>query len=102
MKRREYAGGIEWFMPSKRTNGIRQQVRKIVLVIFDQATLLDIAGPMQVFNDARLDNGDLAYQVTLASAAGGPVVTDTGVVLDSERIDEAMSLWCQRGGFEGN
>ena len=78
-------------MPSKSATAIRQQVRKVVLVIFDQAKLLDIVGPLQVFNDACLEDGTPAYQVTLASEAGGPITTDTGVVLASERIDEAMA-----------
>ena len=65
--------------------------RKVVIVIFDQAKLLDIAGPMQVFNDARFEDGSRAYDVVLASEDGGPVSTDTGMVMASERIDDVLS-----------
>lgn len=60
-------------------------------MVFDQAKLLDITGPLQVFNDARLDDGSRAYQIVLASEYGGPVTTDTGVVLASQKIDDAMA-----------
>jgi len=60
-------------------------------VIFDQAKLLDITGALQVFNDACLADGRRAYQVILASEAGGPVTTDTGLVLDSKSIAKAMA-----------
>ncbi|MGO7184517.1 GlxA family transcriptional regulator [Rhizobium brockwellii] len=65
--------------------------RKVVLVIFDRSKMLDVTGPLQVFNDARLEDGNPAYEVILASETGGPVTTDTGVTLDSERIDDVMA-----------
>ena len=46
-----------------------------------------LSGPLQAFSDARFGNGRPAYQVTLASEAGGPVVTDTGVRLETVRLD---------------
>lgn len=68
----------------------RSERRTVVLVLFDQAKLLDITGPLQVFNDARLDDGRPAYQLTLASEAGGPISTDTGVAIDSVPLAVAM------------
>lgn len=65
--------------------------RKVVLVVFDRSKLLDVTGPLQVFNDARLEDGNPAYEVILASETGGPIATDTGVMLDSERIDDVMA-----------
>ncbi|MBY2907674.1 helix-turn-helix domain-containing protein [Rhizobium leguminosarum] len=65
--------------------------RKVVLVVFDRSKMLDVTGPLQVFNDARLEDGNPAYDVILASEAGGPIATDTGVMLDSERIDDVMT-----------
>ncbi|NTH68535.1 helix-turn-helix domain-containing protein [Agrobacterium rhizogenes] len=65
--------------------------RKVVLVVFDRSKMLDVTGPLQVFNDARLEDGNPAYEVILASETGGPITTDTGVTLDSERIDDVMA-----------
>ena len=78
-------------MTSKSATATGQELRKVVLVIFDQAKMLDIVGPLQVFHDACLDDGNPAYQVTLASETGGPVTTDTGVDLASELADDAMA-----------
>lgn len=65
--------------------------RKVVIIIFDQAKLLDIAGPLQVFTDARFADGSRAYDVVLASEEGGPVSTDTGMVMASERLEDVLS-----------
>src|SRR6187402_21062 len=77
-------------MPSNAARAVRQKARDVVLVIFEQTKLLDVVGPLQVFNDALLEDGSPAYRVTLASETGGAVMTDAGVTLASERIDRAM------------
>ncbi|MGT2489188.1 GlxA family transcriptional regulator [Methylobacterium oryzae CBMB20] len=77
-------------MTQENTASPYRPSRKIVLVIFHEAKSLDVIGPMQVFNDAVLEDGRKAYEVKLASAEGGPVTTDTGVTLQSEPIDAAM------------
>src|SRR5258707_1436991 len=48
---------------------------------------MDISGPLQAFSDARFGNGRSAYQVTLASEIGGTIVTDTGVKVETVRLD---------------
>ena len=55
----------------------------MVLVVFPGTKLLDVAGPLQVFQDARSTNGEPAYKITLASLAGGPITTDTCIMLDT-------------------
>jgi transcriptional regulator GlxA family with amidase domain len=65
--------------------------RKVVIIMFDQAKLLDVAGPLQVFSDARFADGSRAYDVVLASEEGGPVSTDTGMVMASERLEDVLS-----------
>ena len=63
-------------------------MRTIVIVAFDRAQLLDIAGPLQVFASAR----DLAagrglpdpYAITVVSPAGGAVATSSGLALVTE------------------
>lgn len=73
-------------MPSKSAKADGSFPRHVVIVLFDGAKLLDIAGPMQVFNDARDGEGHRGYRVTLASASGGSIMTDTGVALATEHL----------------
>ncbi|MFS2177123.1 DJ-1/PfpI family protein [Rhizobium pisi] len=67
-----------------------QRARKIVFVIFDQVKLLDIAGPLQVFSDARLADGGSAYDLVVASELGGAVATDSGMVLASQALSDVL------------
>ena len=57
--------------------------REIVLLAFDRAQLLDIAGPLQVFATTRelLAERGLAdpYALVVASAEGGMVATSAGL-----------------------
>jgi transcriptional regulator GlxA family with amidase domain len=64
--------------------------RKIVIVTYKGAKLMDISGPLQAFNDALCEDGRPAYQVVLASESGGPVPSDTGVKLETLRLNEAV------------
>ncbi len=83
--------GIYGIMSSKPAPRIAaQERRKVVIATVAQAKLLDIAGPLQVFTDARHEDGRHAYNVVLASEKGGPVSTDCGVVLASERLEEVL------------
>lgn len=72
-----------------RTDG--QRPRKVVVVAYDGAKLLDVSGPLQAFSEASFEGGEPAYQVILASASGGPVVTDTGVKLETVRLDGTVA-----------
>lgn len=63
--------------------------RKIVIAAYDGAKLMDISGPLQAFHDACHDDGTPAYEVLLVSEAGGPVTTDTGIRLETLRLDDA-------------
>ncbi|MEN9867789.1 MAG: hypothetical protein RL748_3379 [Pseudomonadota bacterium] len=55
--------------------------RDIAFVLFHQTKLIDVAGPVQVFNDARLPCGERAYRLLLVSEQGGSVETDTGFAM---------------------
>ena len=65
-------------------------MRRIVIVAFDRAQLLDLAGPVQVFATSR----DLAarhglpdpYEVVVLSPAGGAIATSSGVWLLTEPL----------------
>ncbi|MEM7060199.1 MAG: GlxA family transcriptional regulator [Pseudomonadota bacterium] len=59
--------------------------RNVVFFIYPGIKLLDLAGPMQVFNDARRPGGAApAYRTALTSVDGNEVNTDTPVSLRSE------------------
>lgn len=74
-------------MPSKRDKSTSQAPRTVVLVAYEGAKLMDITGPLQAFSDARYDDGRRAYRVVLVSELGGPVTSDTGVRLETTRLD---------------
>src|SRR6516225_2197969 len=67
-----------------------QAPRKVVIVAYDGAKLMDISGPLQAFSDACFEDGRPAYHVVLTSEAGGPVLTDTRVKLETVRFDDAV------------
>jgi transcriptional regulator GlxA family with amidase domain len=60
-----------------------------VIVAYEHAKLMDITGPFQAFSDARMEDGRPAYRVVLVSEAGGSVATDTGLRLETTRLDSA-------------
>ena len=61
----------------------------IAVFVFDGAKLLDAAGPLQVFADARHDSAP-AYRTALVSLGGGPVATDAGVSLSTEPLSPLL------------
>lgn len=54
-----------------------QTHRTVALLLFEGTKLLDFAGPLQVFSDAKLSNGAKVYDVHLLSERGGSIWTDT-------------------------
>ena len=78
-------------MPSFSANP-ESPTRNIVFAVFHRAKLIDVAGPLQVFNDAKLPSGSRAYRVYLVSQSGGPVATDTGICLETEPFTSCDGL----------
>ncbi|MCV9936830.1 GlxA family transcriptional regulator [Boseaceae bacterium BT-24-1] len=64
---------------------------RVVIVLFPRTKLLDVTGPLQVFNDAKHPDGSRVYEITLASEHGGPVETDAGLPLPSVTLAEATA-----------
>lgn len=71
-------------------------IKRIVIVVYPGVTLLDAAGPAQVFssaNSALIDAGlPPYYDLTLASPQGGEVRTDTGITVNTVTLDLASAL----------
>ena len=55
--------------------------RKIAFIGYDGVQSLDIAGPLEVFAMANNFIGRTAYEVLLASPAGGEIATNGGLRL---------------------
>lgn len=61
--------------------------RHVVVVVYPQVTLMDAAGPLQVFTTAaEISKG--SYRLTLASVNGGLVPTDAGIPMESRSLHE--------------
>lgn len=67
------------------------QVRQVTVVLFDGCTLLDLAGPADVFRGATLLGAAPHYRLVLASPNGGPVRANCGigVTVDASITDVA-------------
>lgn len=57
---------------------------RIGIVVFDGMTLLDASGPAEVFHLAQWSGGP--YEVEFVSTSGGPVVSASGVTVDSSAV----------------
>jgi transcriptional regulator GlxA family with amidase domain len=58
--------------------------RKVIMVCFERAQILDITGPMQVFSAVR-DAGLPGYAITLAAPDPGYITTTSGMRLGMDR-----------------
>ncbi|MER8983665.1 GlxA family transcriptional regulator [Mesorhizobium sp. M0843] len=82
--------GINAIMPSDSAKLHRE--RLIAFLVFERTKLLDVAGPLQVFNDAKQVSGEPAFRTILVSERGGPIETDAGVVLHTVSFDHCTGL----------
>lgn len=62
----------------------------IVFVVYPGFELLDLAGPTSVFNGANralsLRSRPAFYEITVVSAAGGPVTSSSGITMETSAI----------------
>ncbi len=60
----------------------------IVFLVFPKSTLLDLSGPLQVFEDAnrRLPEDQL-YEIRVVSSSGGAVESDTALPIVTDPVD---------------
>ncbi len=66
---------------------------RVAILVYPGVTLLDAAGPAQVFSEAGhvIGRGASPYKVILASRGGGPVASDTGIGLESCSLRQAAA-----------
>jgi transcriptional regulator GlxA family with amidase domain len=79
---------IRRFWPNVRTESEHMTTRRIGFIGFDGVTLLDLAGPHEVFATANaLDRsrGVPPYETILLAAGGQPFVSDSGLALTPQK-----------------
>src|ERR1700761_3744346 len=64
----------------------RTRMKRVGLLIFPGFQILDIAA-LSVFEVANTSQPEPAYAVRILSEHGGPVLSSSGVSIDSERVD---------------
>lgn len=64
--------------------------RNIIMVCFDQAQILDITGPLQLFSGVN-DMGLEGYRLVLAAPEGGLITTTSGMRLGIDRAFNEIS-----------
>lgn len=80
--------------------------RKITLIVFEGAQLLDVAGPADVFGEANRFLGRPGYDLAFVSRHGGSVRLSCGLAIDTRRIGhgrvgERETLIISGGGKQG-
>ncbi len=65
----------------------QRRQRTIVFVVYSDVKLLDLAGPLQAFNDATFEDGKPAYKTAVASIDGSDVKSDTPLVISSQCLE---------------
>ena len=63
-------------------------MKRIAILVFADAQLLDAAGPASVFGKASLQVAPAHYEVLLVSSIGGEVQTDCGVAVMTRATTE--------------
>jgi transcriptional regulator GlxA family with amidase domain len=62
------------------------KTKRIIFITYDGAELLDLAGPISVFNAASLIRTNPIYKCIVASPNGGLVTHNSGVTLDTRPL----------------
>lgn len=59
--------------------------RRVLMLGYDEAQILDIAGPLQILSSARTPEGNPAYEIELIAPKAGPIATSAGLRLHAAR-----------------
>lgn len=64
----------------------RARARKVVMVTYPDANVLDVVGPLEVLTGAKyfLPEGPAPYEVTVVAQAPGPVTTTSGLSINAD------------------
>ncbi|WGF88288.1 GlxA family transcriptional regulator [Marinivivus vitaminiproducens] len=96
-------------MPSSTARDDRgDRARRVVVVAFPDAEILDVTGPVSAFTVATSvlrDRGRPGYSVEVASLEGGPVRSSSGLEIMTSRLDRqhrAIDTLVVAGGAPGD
>ena len=80
-------------MTSKTAKSKSTKIRpeRVAFVVFPGVKLLDLAGPLQAFNDAVSEDGRPLYRTEVVSIDGECTPTDTPVSLTTRSIKSPVS-----------
>lgn len=72
-------------MTQKHENLTGQRHRKIIMVTYPDAHILDVVGPLEVLTGTKyfLPEGPAPYDVTVVAAKAGPVSTTSGLTIEA-------------------
>jgi putative intracellular protease/amidase len=59
--------------------------RRVLMLGYDEAQILDIAGPLQILASARTPKGNPAYEIELIAPKAGPISTSAALTLHAAR-----------------
>lgn len=74
------------FMTDSKIPTLKQHSNLVVFVVYSDFKLLDLAGPLQAFNDALDSAGNPAYETAITSKDGGLIGSDTLVSVSTKPI----------------
>ncbi len=56
----------------------------VSILIYDEVYLMDFAGPLEIFNDAMIDDSSSGFKVFLVSPNGKPIKAHTGTIINAD------------------
>ena len=80
-------------MTQKHDIPTQQRNRKVIMVTYPDAHILDVVGPLEILTGSKyfLPDGPAPYDVTVVAAKAGPVATTSGLTIDAQAsFAEAM------------
>ena len=63
------------------TNQLQAKQYKVAILIYDGVYLLDFAGPLEIFNDAMINEKSAAFECYLVSPEGKSITAHTGTIV---------------------
>jgi len=73
-------------MTYEHENPTRLRSRKVIMVTYPDAHILDIVGPLEILTGSKyfLPDGPAPYDVTVVATKAGPVGTTSGLTIDAQ------------------
>ena len=73
---------------ARSVSGQRHGPRRVVLVVYEGAQILDVSGPAAVFTTANRCSGEHHYDVEIVSSSGEPVATSGALTIQTKALPD--------------